>query len=173
MGKYHFSVLIRVGIWLFVGSLGVCVMHCETNPPKDKESVADASTAQPETKPEPKVKPDVKRELDSKPKVVSFKTDILPLFKKVNCTSSYCHGGGSGGLMLSRGQIYQNLVNVKSKKNSPWMLVVPKEPEKSLLFNKISKAKPAFGEKMPIGGTLAPEEVQKFKDWILAGALDN
>ena len=46
----------------------------------------------------------------------SFATDVMEIFVRKNCTSSGCHGGGSGGLTLtsSAATSFGNLVGVTS-----------------------------------------------------------
>lgn len=109
------------------------------------------------------------------PQVISFKNDIEPLLVRANCSSGYCHGGSkAGGFEIGGlGTMYSKIVGVKSSRNPSWTYIVPKQPEKSLIFEKISKEKPVFGSKMPIGSTLTTRDIKKIKDWILAGAPNN
>jgi hypothetical protein len=66
------------------------------------------------------------------------------------------------------------------------MRVVPRDPDNSLLLEKISHDPPACGDFMPIGAKLAPNcnsmvstvcntqaEIQLVRDWIAQGAMDN
>ncbi len=98
---------------------------------------------------------------------VDFSTQIQPLF------NSYCTGchGGSGGLTLSAGVAYGNLVSVPPSAPVPVNRVEPGDASQSFLFWKLNCANPGSGSRMPIGGTLSPEEQAMIRDWINQGAL--
>jgi hypothetical protein len=52
-------------------------------------------------------------------------------------------------------------------------LVVPRQPEMSLLLQKVS-ANPPCGSRMPIGGTpLSAAQIGMIRSWIAAGALED
>lgn len=88
---------------------------------------------------------------------VSFKQDVLPIFLK-NC--GFCHGT-MGGLDLKD---YKSLITTGNNKPQ----VIPGKPQESLLIKRMED-KPI----MPPSGTLPQSDIQKIKDWIASGALDN
>jgi hypothetical protein len=100
---------------------------------------------------------------------VSFSQEIQPIFNS-NCIG--CHGG-SGGLFLTAGQSYDNLVNVRAVAGcTTEMRVLPGNAASSVLYKRISGA--ACGDQMPRGGNpLAAADIQKIVDWINQGALNN
>jgi len=51
-------------------------------------------------------------------------------------------------------------------------LVVPGNPEMSLLYRKLNDMPPC-GSRMPPTGSLSVEEIARFRTWIANGALDN
>lgn len=105
--------------------------------------------------------------------VPTFATDIQPIFTN-NCTG--CHGG-SGGLFLTAGQAYTNLVNVTGNNGACNTLkrIKPGAPDDSLLVRKISGT--ACGDRMPRSNPAFfvdnPGLITRIRSWVLAGALNN
>lgn len=100
---------------------------------------------------------------------VSFAADLQPVFT-ATCTG--CHGpGGEGGLNLSAGVAHGNLVGVAAVGHAG-QRVVAGDPDQSVLYLKISGAA-AVGDRMPLGGALDAGTIEKVRQWIAAGALDN
>jgi len=96
---------------------------------------------------------------------VDFKKDVLPILEK-NCVA--CHNVAIDESKLS-------LEDVKSirKGGKRGPAVVPKNPEKSLLFQVASRAKKPAMPPMPNkvdARTLTPREVGMIRQWILEGA---
>lgn len=92
-----------------------------------------------------------------------------------SCSFATCHqstGTPAGGLSLGAAT-YDQLVNVKSTLASGQMRVVPGDPDASFLMDKIASDKPKFGQRMPPAQALEPEEIEKIRQWILAGAKNN
>jgi len=124
-----------------------------SNPPE--------STTQPETATQPEKAPG---------KSLSFATNVLPILQKATCSNGYCHGSGRGGLKLTgTAADLQQFVGVSSKSGA-WKRVVPGDPAKSLLYEKLSKETPAEGDRMPPRGKLTAEDIQVVHDWIKGGA---
>ncbi|GBD07839.1 hypothetical protein HRbin22_00065 [Candidatus Thermoflexus japonica] len=90
---------------------------------------------------------------------VSFERDIRPIFARA-CVR--CHGGAAG-LWLDR----YDRVMAGSARGS---VVIPGNPEASELYRRITgRSQPA----MPLGGPpLSPEEIERIRQWIAAGAPD-
>lgn len=74
-------------------------------------------------------------------------------------------------------QAYAQLVGVPA--SGPFcggtgkILVVPGNPDASLLVDKVSNAKPSCGAVMPPSGPLPAAQIQQIRDWISAGAKNN
>ena len=88
------------------------------------------------------------------------------------CAVPGCHAGSSpsGGLNLSAGQAYGNLVNVNS--NYGVARITPNDPGNSVLYQKVI-GNNQFGSKMPLGGSLSQTEMDLILAWINAGAPNN
>lgn len=95
------------------------------------------------------------------------------------CGSFYCHAKGTvvaqqAGLHVgSKQEAYDLLVNAKASDNcNGWTRVVPGNPSKSLLVQKL--VDPPCGERMPKGSDALPEgTVARIRAWILAGAKND
>jgi len=108
-------------------------------------------------------------EVTAQQSTVSFSQDIQPIF---NASCVGCHGG-SGGLFLTAGQSYDNLVNVQAQAGcTTEMRVQPGNAGASVLYKRVSGT--SCGEQMPRGGPpLSAAHIQKIMDWINQGALNN
>ena len=92
---------------------------------------------------------------------VNFDTDIQPIFN-ASCTG--CHGS-SGGLNLTTGQSYNNLVDVVSSGYAPALRVVSGDSANSVLYNKVA-GNGTNGQQMPVGGTLTADQITLIATWI-------
>ncbi|MBL8788399.1 MAG: hypothetical protein JNJ59_26125 [Deltaproteobacteria bacterium] len=105
--------------------------------------------------------------------IPTFANDIQPIFSN-NCTG--CHGG-SGGLFLTAGQAYTNLVNVTGNNGACSTLkrILPGSPNDSLLVRKISGT--TCGDRMPRSDPSFfannPGLITRIRSWVAAGALNN
>ncbi|MCF7903372.1 MAG: choice-of-anchor D domain-containing protein, partial [Candidatus Marinimicrobia bacterium] len=99
---------------------------------------------------------------------VSFSNDIQPIFNSA-CVS--CHGG-NGGLFLTAGNAYGNLVNVTSSGYAPAVRVKPGDTANSVLYGKIFNTG-QFGQKMPPDSDLSTAQKTNIRQWIEQGALNN
>jgi hypothetical protein len=106
----------------------------------------------------------------------SFATDVMEIFVRKNCTSSGCHGGGSGGLTLtsSAATSFGNLVGVTSG-NSGEVYVIPNDAVKSYLVKKLEGTQGSGnGNRMPSGGSVLDNiDITNIKNWINTGAANN
>jgi hypothetical protein len=95
---------------------------------------------------------------------VRFSLDVLPLFLEA---CSGCHGASAGLSLFS----YEQLMSGASD-NGP--VVIPGDPEGSLLWQKI-ESDPPFGERMPPSPepALALDAIDAVFSWIAGGARDN
>ena len=99
---------------------------------------------------------------------VDYANEIQPIFT-ANCTG--CHGS-SGGLNLSEGVSYGNLVNVTSQGYAPSLRVVPGSASTSVLWNKVSGTT-GYGSQMPASGCcLDDPTIGLIETWINEGALE-
>ncbi len=107
---------------------------------------------------------------------VSFARDIQPIFNSNGCVN--CHGG-SGGLFLTQGQSYSNLVNVNAQAAcTNKKRVLPGNPDESVLYIRTSSnsADTQCGQnsRMPQGSPRLPQEtIDLIKNWIQQGAKNN
>jgi hypothetical protein len=93
---------------------------------------------------------------------VSFASDIRPILT-TTCAFG-CHFFGSTSA----------IVNVPGAIYPDYTLVIPSDPAHSLIFIKITGPPPELGRRMPeIGLPLSAAQIDKFRRWILEGALDN
>jgi len=89
-----------------------------------------------------------------------------------SCVFSSCHGKDSPREMLSLvGPTYDALVNQPSRQVQGRVLVKPGDPEGSYLYEKITHAAPASGDRMPqLQPALSAAAIQAVRDWITEGA---
>jgi hypothetical protein len=107
---------------------------------------------------------------------ISYQAAIQGLFNNFNgangCTD--CHepsAGPTGGLDLTGGVSWSNLVYQLSAQDSMLTRVIPNNPDASLLFQKINCDTPGIGQRMPYGfPPLSPEQQALIYDWIAGGA---
>lgn len=110
------------------------------------------------------------------PSEVSFFSNIQPIFNNNGCVS--CHGG-SGGLFLTAGQSYSNLVNVNAQAAcTTKKRVLPGNPDESVLYIRVSAntsdSQCGVNSRMPQGGNRLPQEtIDLIRDWIKHGAKNN
>jgi len=99
-----------------------------------------------------------------------FDMDVQPIFTG-KCALSDCHGAAkSGGMQLSAGMAYDNIVNVKSSEDPRFMRVMPGAPDSSYLVMKI-EGRQTVGMRMPLRRTpLSDAQTQLISGWIQAGA---
>jgi hypothetical protein len=101
---------------------------------------------------------------------------------KNNC--GLCHkmmtlGGGLVFDPSDKMGTYDALVNIASKGMQGSMCagktyVVPGKPDESLMYDKVSKAKPSCGVRMPASGVVLEDtEIATIRAWIMAGAPFN
>ena len=92
---------------------------------------------------------------------VSFANDIQPILG-ARCSS--CH-------LFNR---TTDLVNVHGSFYPAHILVIPFDPANSLVYLKITGPPAGLGARMPeVGLPLSGAQIDKFRRWILEGALDN
>jgi len=117
---------------------------------------------------------------------VSFASDVQPIFTPISskgCASSGCHdgvggpgrpggqGGGGTTLDLTVGNSYRSLLE---ETTSCGPVVVPGDPESSLLIGKLTGTMLCMGSQMPKGDPpLAPALIDTIATWICQGAEDN
>lgn len=103
----------------------------------------------------------------------SFASDIQEIFDRTGCSASSCHGTvESGGLRLTSGSSYAELVNVAAEGESGTR-VIPNDAANSYLVIKI-EGRQNFGSRMPVGGpALDTIDVGNIRNWINQGAKSN
>lgn len=108
---------------------------------------------------------------------VSFSKDIQPLLTMC-CVD--CHSpGGEAEIQgipqdLREGNAYAAIVNQSSAQDEAWTLVVPSNPESSLLYLKVSSDEPPVGVRMPNDRDPLPDDqIDLIRRWISEGAENN
>jgi len=98
------------------------------------------------------------------------------IFERHGCTQETCHGSArSGGLELTAGVAYQNLIEVPSS-NSSFPRVLPGDNDRSFLWLKLAAGTnpgsvDVAGAPMPLAGApLSEDELELVRLWIHAGA---
>lgn len=112
---------------------------------------------------------------------LSFANDVFPKLVRIKCGACHNDAPSFGGLAFFPGGpefAYANLVGVPSGDKEGYLCagsglkrVEPGDPDKSLMYLKITA--PPCGGKMPPAafGTATPEQVALVRQWILDGAL--
>ena len=112
------------------------------------------------------------------PKGATFAKDIQKKIFDSTCATTFCHGTGaaSGGLDLSDGAAYGNLVGVlatnEAAKAANLQRVLPNDPADIFLLLKLEGTL-AAGEGVPmplVGGPLPASAIDTIRSWIAAGA---
>jgi hypothetical protein len=100
-------------------------------------------------------------------------SDIQPLWTS-RCGP--CHlGSGSGGLDLTAGSAYGNIVDVAAFGLPTMDLIEPGSSADSYLYHKVAGTQSSvggIGESMPFGETLTTDELDLLDRWIGAGAVE-
>jgi hypothetical protein len=107
--------------------------------------------------------------------LVSFSTQIVPIFT-TRCAP--CHTTNtSGGLSLTAGNAYAQLVGPNATCNAAVRRVMPNNTQNSMLWRKLMNTADKCGNAMPnmTAGlaTTQPAEFQRIQTWIMQGALNN
>jgi hypothetical protein len=92
-----------------------------------------------------------------------------------NCASfSSCHGGASPqeGMSL-QAPAAGALVGVASTEMPALMRVAPGDPDASYLLQKLERAMPAVGVRMPPDQPLPANKIEAIRTWIAAGAQND
>ncbi len=108
---------------------------------------------------------------------VSFAGDIQPIFTTA-CAGCHSSGGAADlagiALMLTEGEAYDLLINVPSVQDTDLTLVVPGDPDASLLLAKVESDEPPVGLRMPrFAPALSDDEIALIRSWIEQGADNN
>ena len=110
---------------------------------------------------------------------ISFSSQVQPIFTQ-NCALSGCHAGQittpiAINEILSAGQAYNNIVNVKSQENPSYFRVTPISSDSSYLYMKITgDSRIGSTARMPYGkAPLSNSDIQTIKSWIDQGAQNN
>jgi hypothetical protein len=106
---------------------------------------------------------------------------MFPMATNARCDA--CHSMpandiANGNLEMGTTQMsaYMALVGQTSKSSRCMSktLVVPGQPEMSLLYQKLSSATPPCGSRMPLGGTaFSDAQLEMIRSWIAAGAKND
>ena len=90
------------------------------------------------------------------------------------CTNCHNPALNRGGLDLSPGVSYNNLVNRASLLRPGAVRVIPSDPDNSYLIHKLEGNVPITGVRMPLGGPyLENGQILVIRRWIETGAPNN
>lgn len=110
----------------------------------------------------------------------TFSAVFNEIFERRLCASVFCHGLGGATLNFSSLHAgYLSLVDHEPTgalcKDRGLTLVVPGDPEASLLFTKVSRDDPPCGARMPHvpGVVLDAREIEQIRQWIALGAQED
>jgi hypothetical protein len=109
---------------------------------------------------------------------VSFDSEILPLFlRPFGQAGCGCHQPGNkktSGIDATGLSLYDYASLIRGGNTSHDTIVVPGNPCKSLIVQKVSESPPT-GSRMPSDGPpyLTPVEIGLLSDWVAEGAHDN
>lgn len=103
--------------------------------------------------------------------LVNF-SDIQKEVFNQSCALAGCHTGANpqAGLNLSSNSAYSNLVDVQSALYPQFKRVEPGNSGNSLLVKTLTGEVPT---RMPPSGNINPELIEKIKNWIDQGAINN
>lgn len=106
---------------------------------------------------------------------ISFARDIAPVLKS-RCATCHLTGEEAGGMALYPAAAYASIVAVPSLE-SRLMRIKPGAPDESYLLLKVEGRHldaGGSGQRMPFGEAPLDEAIlQRLRNWIAAGALDN
>lgn len=104
---------------------------------------------------------------------VSFSADVQTIFTN-SCALSGCHSGPSpsSGLNLQAGNAYAEIVNGNAAQSN-LDLISPGSLEESYLYQKIDPNGSRVGSRMPLSGSISPEQINTIATWITEGAQNN
>ncbi len=90
----------------------------------------------------------------------------------LSCASSSCHDSTipAGGLDLSEGNAWDNLVGVEAQKGGGLARVEPGKPGESFLYIKVTGPGDDQGAPMPLNGRLSQAKIDAIREWIANGA---
>lgn len=96
---------------------------------------------------------------------IDYATEIAPILTN-NCNS--CHSNGANGFDSTP---YADLIASTSPSNSyNKKHIIPNDADGSPLVDKIESDNPEFGDRMPQGGSLTTDQINKIRQWINEGA---
>lgn len=96
---------------------------------------------------------------------IDYATDINPILVN-NCNS--CHSNGENSFRSNSYAGVMASVSPANRYNKNH--VIPNDADGSPLVDKIQSANPQHGSRMPLGGQLTTDEINKIRQWINEGA---
>lgn len=110
----------------------------------------------------------------------TFTAIFNEVFEQRLCTSVFCHGIGGATLNFSSLEAaYDSLVDHEATgamcNGRGLVIVVPGDPDASLLFAKVASDTPPCGARMPRvpGVILDPLQIAQIRQWIMLGARND
>ena len=155
------------GAFLAVAVTGCSNQDLATESPKTTDSAArDAALADAQTDTRELWPSQIPPDFQCEPTLDSIAAGIF----RTSCGFEYCHGRTAvwGLYLIADTQgVYDLLVNAPAVSCVGWTLVTPGDPEHSFIWNKVTQAKPACGDRMPFGFEPLPDAaLECIRGWI-------
>ncbi len=111
------------------------------------------------------------------PNMISFARDVQPILD-ARCVSCHQTGGFANvagiPLRLTSDFAVDDLLTRNSDQDASLRMVIPGDPDASLLVTKIEAGPQPFGSRMPLfGAALSDTQMRTIRAWIAQGARDN
>jgi hypothetical protein len=87
---------------------------------------------------------------------------------KQDCNNAICHDSEqpAGGLDLESPGVLGRLVGVPGTECTGQLRIVPADPDRSLLVDKLAAESPRCGDRMPFGNPLPPSVGECIRQWV-------
>jgi hypothetical protein len=162
VGPCYLVCLMSAGVPTFLAA-AVCCVSCSDSKAAARTEVGDAGdAASSEFLPS-----QLPADFQCDPTLASIRETIFV----TSCGWDSCHGANNATwgleLVAKVDDLAKELVGVASVGCSSWTRVVPGDPEHSLLWSKVSQARPGCGPRMPWGvEPLPPPALGCIEQWI-------
>ncbi len=105
---------------------------------------------------------------------VSYVNDVVPLLIETKCLTTACHGGVVPSSRFDLRTYASSFIAGDDARRIGVCEIVPGDPERSFLIEKLRSMDPRVGLQMPLErDPLTEEEITIIETWIREGAQDN
>jgi hypothetical protein len=145
---------------VLVGALGFAVLGCSSSASGEAHDDGDASSDD--------ACACCSNESDGAGKALA--AEVKTLIDQTCTNTLTCHGSGAGGMTLTVGNEFTNMINVASTEKPSLMRVAPGDPENSYAYLKLHCESGYVQSCMPLNSSPDPSAASLFYAWIGAGA---